>query len=343
MILKSEIVIHKVIRSFLMLLVFGTAPFAFGLEGDAKVMRIHTTSSPGHQIAMALHLFALDVAKRSDGEVRVEIVSRSIGEIVPPPIFVESVADGTIEAACMPNFIWTRHIPEMNFSLIPYFFTRENQIRDFPASRAAAFLESKINEQGVRTLSWLHVTRMSAFTSANEPLVGIDDFKDLRIRTLNDFGLTVFRAAGATPVNLVAGDVRAAISDGKIDAVMTDVSSSTGGSYSLYEVHKHATIAPFFSAFYHLFVSPQWLDGLSGSQRSAVIEAGRELDSTAFLITEARAADSLDVMRANGMQVHIQTPRERQAWQNAMQKVSLDAFTDSFADGAKLVELLEEI
>jgi hypothetical protein len=43
------------------------------------------------------------------------------------------------------------------------------------------------------------------------------------------------------------------------------------------------------------------------------------------------------------MQVHIQTPRERQAWQNAMQKASLDAFTDSFADGAKLIKLLEEI
>jgi C4-dicarboxylate-binding protein DctP len=243
----------------------------------------------------------------------------------------------------MPNFIWTRYIPEMNFSLIPYYFTSEEQMRKFPASRAAVFLESKINEQGVKTLSWLHVTRMSAFTSANEPLTGIEQFKDLRIRTLNEFGLSVFRAAGATPVNVVAGDVRAGIADGKIDAVMTDVSSSTGGSYSLFQVHKYATIAPFFSAFYHLFVNPEWLGNLTESQRSAVIEAGKELDRNSFVITEARAADSLDVMRANGMQVHIQTPEERQEWQDAMQKPSLDVFVESSADGAKIIELLEEI
>ena len=123
---------------------------------------------------------------------------------------------------------------------------------------------------------------------------------------------------------LEASEVHHAIEAGKLDSVMTDISSAIG--LKLYEVQKYATVTPYFSAFYHLYVNPAWLARLSPADRTAVEAAGKQLEKTAITITEAKAAASLDILRAQGVALHIQTPDERKQWQDAMQGPALAAF-----------------
>jgi C4-dicarboxylate-binding protein DctP len=179
---------------------------------------------------------------------------------------------------------------------------------------------------------------MSVITSVERPIVEPGDFEGLRIRTVNEFSGVPFAAVSARPGPLGAGRVYAEIEAGNLDAVMTDVSSSVG--LRLDEVQKAATLAPYFSAFYHLFVSTTWLDGLAPRHRRAIEEAASTLVSTAVTITEARAAASVDILRARGVALHVQTDAERQAWIDAMQGPTIDAFERQVPGGKAFLELL---
>ena len=75
---------------------------------------------------------------------------------------------------------------------------------------------------------------------------------------MTNYSRSPFESLGATARVLEAGDVYKTIQAGGVDAVMTDISSAIG--LKLFEVQKFATVTPYFSAFYHLYVSPAWLN-----------------------------------------------------------------------------------
>ncbi|HAK55366.1 MAG TPA: C4-dicarboxylate ABC transporter [Acidobacteria bacterium] len=306
-------------------------------DAQPVTMRIQHSAPLVHQITLALHAFAQDVEARSSGEVVVDILTRP-RTLVPGGEVVAAVASGALEAAAIPNFQWTDAIPEMNFSVIPYLFTDLAQIRAFSTSPAAELLEDQLNALGARTLIWMHVTRTSLITSQERPIVAPADFAGLRVRTVNEFAGVPLEAVDAVPQRLGAGSVYAAIEAGTLDAITTDVASAVG--LRLYEVQGAGTVAPYFSAFYHLFVNPGWLDGLSARQRKAVDDAAAALEATTVTITEARAAASIDVLRANGMDLHLQTEAEQAAWRAAMQPPALEAFARDVPDGEAFLALL---
>ena len=315
---------------------------ALALPGVARasaepvVLRIQHVAPLDHQITLALHAFALDVAERTKGEVTVDIVTRP-REVVTGSL-AAAVRDGKIEAACMPTFVWARDIPELDFTLIPYYVTGIDLMRRFPASDAAGLIEQRLNGLGVRTLGWLHVTRLSLITSNTKPIVMPGDFTGMRIRAMSEFGKVPFEAVSATPLVLDAGIVAKAVRDGQLDAVLTDLSSAVG--LALYDVQKFGTLAPYFSAYYHLFVGSAWLGSLVPARRQAIEAAGAGVEKTAFTITEARAAASVDILRARGMTLRVQTDEERRAWVAAMQPAAFEAYTKAGPDRSRFLALL---
>jgi len=120
--------------------------------------------------------------------------------------------------------------------------------------------------------------------------------------------------------------------------IMTDVASATG--LKLYEAHKFATVAPFFSAYYHLFVNPKWLAALPSRDRRAVLASARKLEENSFVFTEARAAAAPDVLREGGMTVRIQTSEEAAAWAAALKEPALKAFREQSPDADELTRRL---
>ena len=321
-------------RLVLFFLIGALAPAYTGAE--PVVMRIHHTAPLDHQITLALHSFALDVEERSHGQIDVDVVTKP-RKMIPAPQFAKAVAGSELEAACMPNFLWSETIPQMSFSMIPYLFTEKRQMVAFPGSRAAAYLEDKLADEGVKTLAWLHVTRATLFTSEH-PIIEPGDFAGLRIRTMSDFARHPFEKVGGKPKRVTAGLVPEAIERGELDAVMTDVSSSIG--LELYELHESATLAPYFSAFYHLYVDPDWLERLSPELRRAVVDAGEALTKTAVTITEARAAASVDILKVEGVNLHVQTPEQADAWKQVMQDVAIEAFENEVPEGKEFLALL---
>jgi C4-dicarboxylate-binding protein DctP len=310
-------------------------------HAQAKVtMGLSHQLPPAHHIAKVVEAFAADVRARSNGEVEVKVFGAS--QAHKPAENFPAVARGAIESAIVVNFQWGNTIPEMNVTVIPYFFTDLEKLKKFPGSPAAKILEAKMEAKGVKNIAWLYTTRQSIFTSAKKPLINPDDFKGIKIRGLNKLADTALEAAGAAPSALPGDEVYNGLQTGIIDAGLTDVSAAYSRKY--YEVQKYGTVAPYFTVYFHLFVNPAWWNKLEPKHRDAIAAAARKAEQDSIGVTEKTAEEAVVELRKKGMEVHIQTPAETKAWSAIMQKPVMDGFIKaSPEDGPKLIDAINKL
>jgi TRAP-type C4-dicarboxylate transport system substrate-binding protein len=301
--------------------------------------RISHQLPPGHHIAQLMEQFAEDVEARTDGRVDVQIFGAN--QAFAPDQNHPAVARGQIEGALSVNFQWGNTIPELNVVTIPYYFTDLERIRNFPGSQAAGILEEKLLERGVRNIGWFYTTRQSIFTSSGRPLVSLEDFEGVKIRGLNPLVDEALIAAGAAPAAMPGSEVYQALQTRVIDAGLTDVSAAY--SRKFFEVQDYGTVAPFFTVYFHLYVNPDWWDGLPDDIREAIAEAAAGAEQDAIPLTEETAEAAVQQLRDEGMELHIQTPDEVEAFKAVMQPPVMDAFLESSPDAGRIIEAVEEL
>jgi TRAP-type C4-dicarboxylate transport system substrate-binding protein len=246
-----------------------------------------------------------------------------------------------VEGAISVNFQWGNTIPELNVVTIPYYFTDLDKIEKFPGSSASALLEEKLLERGVRNIAWFFTTRQSIFTSGHKPLVTMEDFEGTKIRGLNKLVDESLIAVGAAPTAMPGSEVYQGLQTGVIDAGLTDVSAAY--SRKFFEVQKYGTVAPFFTVYFHLYVNPTWWDGLSAEARDAITAAATKAEQDSIALTEKTAEDAIVALRAEGMELHIQTPEEADAFSAVMQPPVMEAFLASSPDAAKVIEAVDSL
>ncbi len=306
----------------------------------AATMRLSHQYPPSHHNARVIAAFAEDVAARTNGQMQVQVFPAEqlarAGENFP------GVARGAFEAAAAVNFQWGTTLPEMNAVTIPYLFTDFPRVNRFPGSEAARFLEGLLERRAVKNLMWLYTTRQSIFTSNRKPIVGLEDFRGLKIRGLNSLTDNALTAVGAAPSSMPGPEVSQALQSGVLDAGLTDVSAAVSRRY--YEIQKYGTVAPYFTVFSHVYVNPRWYNGLRADLRTALDAASRKAELDQMTVTEDTAAAAVGELRAKGMTIHEQTAAESATWRAAMQQPVIDAFRRIAPDGGnRILELLNAI
>lgn len=306
----------------------------------AEEMRCSHQLPPTHHIAQAIDYWAAEVETLSEGEIDVQIFGAN--SLVGAKENIPSVAKGNIECAFSVNFQWGKTLPIMNVTLRPYAVTSLDVLAAWPTSEAAAFLDEKLLEKGVKNAVWLFTTRMSAFTSEGAPLLAPGDFKDVKIRGLNptvDAGLI---ALGAAPSAMSGSKVYEALSTGVIDAGLTDISATWSRKY--YEVQDQIVASPLFSVFFHGYLNPDWYDGLSDKAKAAIDEAGQKAAAWAVDATEKSAGAAPYQLATKNVTVHIHTAEQAAVMEAVMGPAFDAAFAESTgADGEKILELVGKI
>lgn len=314
----------------------GTVPAA----AEDAVLRISHQLPPAHHIAKLVDSWAADIESRTGGSVDVQIFGAN--QAFGARENFEAVATGQIEAALSVNFQWAGSVPAMNVTVVPYLFTDLERIKAFPGSEAAGYLDSLLDEVGVRNIAWLYTTRQSIFTSKGRALVDVGDFEGVKIRGLNRIADAGLAAAGAATVAMSGSEVYQALQTGVIDAGLTDVSAAYSRKY--YEVQDHGTVAPFFSVYFHIYVNPDWFDGLTDAQRDAIAAASAKAEADAITVTEATAEAAIAELQKVGMTLHMQTEAEKAAWEAVMVQPVTDAFVEAAGPaGQRIVELLGQL
>jgi C4-dicarboxylate-binding protein DctP len=322
---------------------FALAAALLGAAGAAQAateMRCSHQLPPQHHIAQTIDRWAAEVERASGGGIDVQVFGAD--SLVGAKENIAAVAKGNIECAFSINPQWGKTLPLMNVTLRPYAVTDLDTLASWPGSEAAAFLEEKLLEKGVRNVVWLFTTRMSTFTSKGRALIAPADFKGIKIRGLNPIADAGLVAMGAAPVTLPGSEVYQGLATGVIDAGMTDVSAAWSRKY--YEVQDHMTVTPLFSVFFHGYVNPAWYDGLDDAQKAALAEAGEKAAAWAVEASEAAAADAPAQLAGKGVKVHMHTDQEIAAMKQAMVPAFDAAFAKATgADGEKMLQLVDKI
>lgn len=304
----------------------------------ATKMRCSHQLPPAHHIAQVVEKWAEEVRTASGGELDVQIFGAD--SLVKAGQNITAVAKGDIECAFSLNFQWGRTLPLMNVTVAPFAFGDLNIWRKWPESEAAAFLNGKLLEKGVRNVVWMFQTNTSVFTAKGRFLVKPDDFKGIKIRGLNpqfDAGLV---ALGATTSAMPGSEVYQGLATGVLDAGLTDAAAAVSRKY--YEVQDHFTVLPVLSAYLHGYVNPKWYDGLSPKAKEALASAGKKAAVWAIEASEKAGSAAPDQLRAKGVKVHIATPEENKALQTIM-RPAFDAKFGADPDSKKLLELIAKI
>ncbi|SUB03129.1 C4-dicarboxylate-binding periplasmic protein precursor [Pannonibacter phragmitetus] len=325
-------------RTFLATLFAATAMTS--AASAAELMRCSHQLPPGHHIAEVVDRWAAEVETLSNGEIDVQVFGAD--SLVKANDNILAVARGEIECAFSLNFQWGKTLPLMNVTIGPYTMSSIEAWKKWPDSEAAAYLEGKLLDKGVKNIAWMFQTNVSVFTSKGKALMKPDDFKGLKMRGLGpafDRGLT---AMGASTVSLPGSEVYQALATGVIDAAVTDVAAAYSRRY--YEVQDHMTVVPVLAAYLHGYVTPSWYEGLSDTQKTAIDEAGKKAAIWAIEASEKASADAPKQLEEKGVTVHIATSEENEAFRAAMQP----AFEEGFAaetgeEGRELLALIAKI
>lgn len=303
-------------------------------------MRCSHQLPPAHHIAVVVDKWAAEVEALSNGSIDVQVFGAD--SLVRANDNILAVAKGEIECAFSLNFQWGRTLPIMNVTVGPYTMSSIEAWKKWPTSEAAAYLEDKLLEKGVKNIAWLFQTNMSVFTSKGKFLQTPADFQGVKMRGLGpafDRGLS---AMGATTVPLPGSEVYQGLATGVIDAAVTDVAAAWSRKY--YEVQDHFVVVPVLAAYLHGYVTPSFYDGLTDDQKAALKEAGEKAAAWALEASIEASASAPDQLRSTGVQVHVATDEENAAFAAIMQPAFAEGFeAETGAEGKELLALIAKL
>lgn len=162
------------------------------------------------------------------------------------------------------------------------------------------------------------VTGEYGILSAKKEIIVPDDVKGLKIRSVGDGSLT-WLALGASPVDLVAGDIFTGLQRGMIDAA--DIGPISVKDRNLFEVSEHYLHIFNHSTLSIYVVNTEWLDSLPAGVAEKLEQHMK--DAIAYCNTEVSKdmVIALDLMEQNGIKIHTATAEEKALWRAAVEDV----------------------
>ena len=323
--------------------IVGAAP---AIASDTAVMRVGNVlgdPEPGqepHHMVRTQRYFAKLVWEKTGGSVEVRFLE---GKSLPTFQMPAMVGKGEIEATNVPGFFFTK-VPELGVQTIPYLFEGLEHARRFPRSRAADYLAAKIEDAyGVHVVSFLKIASSASINSL-EPIRLPEDFEGKKIANIWDLYETMYEEYPPAHLRGVgySESVEGGLVSGEFDVAIGQLQNNH--FQKLYEYFKHQTTAPWLYNIYYTFVvNTEFWDSLTPEQHIAIDEAAREAEGAAITFAEQAAQRHFELMAEEGVSMHRQTKREREAWKAAFEKLVVDAVVASTEDAEATKHLIQSI
>ena len=304
-----------------------------------KKMRLTHQFPETHFVAQVVKEFAQDVAQKTKGGVTVEVYPAS--QAYKPQEVIKAVVSGAIEAGMTTNMQWSGIIPVMDIFVVPYLITEYKVVQEVLNGEVGAELFGLMEKKGVKPLMWTFQTRTMIYTSNDKPLIMPADFKGKKMRGTSKIMNKGVEALGATPMTVAGPEVYMALQRGTLDIGLTDVSAALARHY--YEIQKYGTVSNDFSVTFMAFLNPNFWKSLSSEEQVALNTAALVAQARCLAKSETSARQSIDELKKKGMQIHMQTPAEAQAWEKAMAPVLAYFVETTGPQGKKLVDMVQKI
>ena len=262
--------------------------FGYGLNEDSNQGR-------------AARFFAEEVAKRSDGKLKVRTFGTAT--LGPDPQMQNALIGGAQEMMVGSTATLVGTVKEFAVWDVPFLFTNEKEadaVLDGPVGQK--LLDSLQAKGLVGLVYWENGFRN--LTNSRHKIEKAEDLEGVKLRVMqNPVFIDTFKAAGANAVPLAFAELFTALEtkavDGQENPYTTIVSSK------FYEVQKYLTVTNHVYSPWIMTASKVWWDKLSKDEQKILLEAAVASRDFERVDTRAQAQKALDELKAAGMDVTV--------------------------------------
>lgn len=319
--------------------VFGVTGALANAPASAQefVMKLAHVVNPGSPRDKLMHLYGQNLAKRTNGRVKVQVYPS--GQLGGNRQIIEGVQLGTIEGTIAPTAFLGGFEPLLTVMDLPFLFPNIDVASRVANSDAGMELAREVERKGIKGVTFYGEGAKHFATTF--PVRRPADFEGKKMRSMPAAVLLEqFRAWGANPVPMEFTETYNAIAQG----VVAGQEQQWGLIHDLrfYEVSKHLTDTDhgFFVEFF--MVSKKWFDRLPPDLQKAVEAEAQALIPVRLQWTKEYSKASLDKMLARkDLEYHKLTKPEWTAFREASLPVHRKYAELNGAKGAQYLEKIK--
>ncbi|MGA9088203.1 MAG: TRAP transporter substrate-binding protein DctP [Bradyrhizobium sp.] len=221
-------------------------------------------------------VFAAQVAKRSGGDIAVEVYPNS--SLIKTKAQFSAMRKGALDISLYPLPYAGGELPETNIGLMPGLVSTYDQGMAWKKQPIGKALTDLLADKGIIILTW--VWQAGGVASRSRPIVAPEDAKGLKVRGGSREMDMVLQTAGAAVLSVPSNELYAAMQTGACDAGIT--SSTSLISFRLEEVSKSLTSganASYWFMLEPLLMSKSVFDGLPKKHQDLILAVGTELEA----------------------------------------------------------------
>ncbi|HET6469336.1 MAG TPA: TRAP transporter substrate-binding protein DctP [Geminicoccaceae bacterium] len=253
---------------------------------------------------------------RSNGEIDVQIFAGTLGgerEIT------EQVMQGTLEMGLAADGAIAGFYKPIQVFSIPYLFPSSPVVWAFYDHPFARELAEDMREQtGIRVLTWAE-NGFRNFTNNVRPITKPEDMVGLKMRTMESpVYMRFMESLGASATPISAAEMVLALRQGVVDG--QENATPIVHDFGLADVQKFMSIDEHILGLHALMINDAFYMGLPEDHRAIVADGARLYRTWSDARKAALHNEYVEKIRAKGLEVHVLSPSEKEAFKAASQE-----------------------
>ena len=277
-------------------------PFGAATPGRAAEIETYTLrlaqSSPTNNphVVAALH-FAAAVARRSKGQVRVEVYPN--GQLGSEKDNVDALISGVIDFTIGTSATLVPLFPRYQVLDMPFLFKSFGAGYRVLDGQIGNELFAELESKGIVGLGW-GIGGFRQIETTTRAIIVPDDMKGLRIRIVGGaVQVAMYQALGAVPVTIDIAETYTALSQHTIDAMEIPLATIVLSKY--YTVIKHVAMSNHILSVNPLLGSKRKIESLPATVQKIIKEEAKAVVPFWRSLIAVQLASDVQALKANGV------------------------------------------
>ncbi|MER2089759.1 MAG: TRAP transporter substrate-binding protein [Sporosarcina sp.] len=281
------------------------------------LIKVGHAASQDHFAQDSIEKFKEIVEKNSNGKIEVEIYPN--GQLGGEREMIEAIQLGNLTMAFPSSAPLVSFSKSMALWDLPYLFEdHETAYKVLDGEVGQEILDS-LSDKGIKGLVYWE-NGFRHLTNNKRPIESVNDMKGIKIRTLESpMQIGAWSATGANATPIAFTELYAALQQKTVDAQETPLSLMYAMKF--FEVQNNLTLTSHLYSPWPLIISQSFYDGLPEELQKVVMDAAIETRDYNRQLSKEDEEKSLDLLKAEGMEVVELTEEHKKEFQDAMRTV----------------------
>lgn len=251
----------------------------------------------GNYQTKAATKFAEAVSRATGGQVKIQVQSGGVLGFKGPEMLAV-IRDGLVPLGSMLMNQQVGVEPLLGIASLPYLASTPQELRSIDEIARPAYdkIAQKHNQKILYTMPW-----PSQNIFSKNDITKPDDFRRVKIRTVDRNGSDYFRTLGASPAQMPWGEVVPALASGVINSVTTSSSSGVDGQF--WEFMKNLYLVRWQTNFDIVTVNLDAWKKLTPANQQAIERVARELEPEFWKAAAQEDESNLKLLSDNGIKL----------------------------------------